>query len=858
MSGARLPNAVPPHSDGSSPGLPDSGSPQSGLPKFGAASRNAREMALNRMVFGLGIGIYVIATSPSLGELVGLGCYVLFSILLLAWLLLRPGRYEKTAIGCALVADLGIITVGMHLDGPGNAAFFPLYLWTILGNGFRLGLTALMVAMAMACAGFAAVIVTTPFWRNQPALSASLLLSLLVLPLYSSTLIRKLSRARLEAEKASHAKSMFLAAISHELRTPLNAILGSVSLIEDTPLDEDQRSLFNAMRTGTRALLSLIGGILDFSRLEAGRMPVSSEAIDLPAFLVEIRDLVGVEAHAKGLQLSIHVAAEVPLEIVADRKHLLEVLINLSANAVKFTQIGGVCVSVETLPAEAGKPPRLRFGVTDTGIGIAEEAVGRIFEAFSQADDSILDRFGGTGLGLAISRQLVMLMGGEIGVDSRPGRGSTFWFTLDLVAAAPGTLPVAATSPDSPGRVALLCDDPALGEQIEAALLRNGLAVRRAASVTEVIVPAENAESAGRRSGEVLVLYRRDPGGDLAADCALLGKLDPRAAIPRILLSQGAEPAIPSAMLRRHFITVLQTPPDDVALERACRLALAATTRPSPPYSRETAAADTAGRPLRVLVADDNETNRRVVRMILERAGHHVELSEDGMQAMDAIESASFDLVLMDVNMPRMNGLEATRLLRLAMPATPRLPILALTADATGETEQKCLDAGMDGFIVKPIAPARLLAAVKAQADLQPVPQDEGAVTRIATHPRFAATVPALDQTVLDELRTLGGDSFVEELLDGFVADAHDLVERIETALEAGDMTAFRFELHGLRSAASNIGATALREATSGRDITQATLSVAGRTLMRRLRHELACLDRARESAGRMHGTASG
>jgi len=822
-------------------------------------ARAALEMAVNRVAFSLAIGLYLLCGRPSGAEVAGLAGYVGFAVLLLGWLLLRPERGRLLTIGLSLVADTAMITLGMLLDGAGNAGFYPLYLWVILGYGIRLGLPALVGATILSLAGFGSVVATIPFWRGHPALAASLLLSLLVLPLYASTLIRRLSRALREAEEANHAKGMFLAAISHELRTPLNAILGSVSLIEEMPLGEEQRSLFDAIRTGTRALLSLIGGILDFSRLEAGRMPVSQEAVDLPTLLAEIRDLVVLAAQNKGLQLSLHAAADVPLTLTADRKHVLEILLNLASNAVKFTQVGGVSIGVERLAAAgkgtAARPERLRFDVQDTGIGIAPEALAHIFDAFSQADSSILDRFGGTGLGLAICRQLVTLMGGEIGVESHVGHGSRFWFSLPLqqphVTAGEGAdeAPLLA-EPSLPGRAVLLCDDPALAESLEARLNQRGLAVRQAASVTEVVAPL-----GGRPPGEILLIYRRDPGGDLPGDCALLSRLDPQAGVPRVLLSRGDSAAVPAAMLRRHFITELRLPLDEAALDRACRLA-GATTRAEQVAQEEpaerselSAPAARGTRPMRILVADDNETNRRVVRMILERAGHHVVLTEDGMEAMDAAEDESFDLVLMDVNMPRMNGLETTRMLRIAMPPTPHLPILALTADATAETERRCLDAGMDGCVIKPITPARLLEAVQGYAPA-PAPSEQGAaqtgaaVSLIADHPRFSAGEPALDQGVLDELRALGGDQFVEELLDGFQSDASELVERIEAAVEAGDMNAFRFELHAVRSAASNIGAVGLRRITQGREITPPALRQAGAEVVRQLRHELTCLDR--------------
>ena len=842
--------------------------------------RHAREMALNRLAFGILIGIYFVASGARQSLLVVVVCYIAFGSTLFAWLR-RQGRTPlKSILGCALISDLGVLSLCMHIDGRGDAALFPMFLWVIQGNGFRFGIKALFVAIGMACSGFAAVIFTTPYWHDQPALSFSLLASLVILPSYSSTLIRKLSDARAQAEEASRIKSMFLAATSHELRTPLNAILGSVCLIEESRLDEEQRSLVDAMRVGTQSLLSLIGSILDFSRIEAGLMPMSAAPLDLATLLVETRDQVAMQARVKSLQLSIHVGPDVPLLIVADRKHLLETLLNLAANAVKFTSTGGICLSVEVAAPEPGsKVQRLRFEVTDTGIGIAPDAQARIFELFSQADSSILDRFGGTGLGLAISRQLVTLMGGTIGVESRLGQGSSFWVTIDLVEAAalqtgsvleevPAEAVLAtgtATELVAAGRAALLCDDPAVGEMIQAALHARGLAVRGITSLQGILSPP-----VGKPGSEILFLHRRDPDRDLATDCALLGRLDPQAVIPRILLSRAVPTEMPSAMLKRHFMTVLPIPATDAALARACHLAGTATSRQAVQRVEEASpdgrqAENLAGpRKLRVLIADDNDVNRRVLDKILKRSGHHVTMVEDGDQALDSMEAQEFDLVLMDINMPGMNGLEATRLFRLATPASPHLPIFALTADATLDTERRCVEAGMDGCILKPITPDRLISTINAyfaaglQTNAGQTSACDPGVTRLADHPRFAATAPCLDMAVLAELRILGGSDFVAELLESFMADGKILLDRMDRAIETQDLTAFRFELHALYSGAANIGAAGLRENAAARKLNHATLGTTGRVVTQQLRHELAGIEREWNRHAAQQGQASG
>ncbi len=827
----------------------------------GSRLRHGQEMAVNRLAFSVLFAIYLAVAGARHGSLIVFAAFAGFSCAAFAWLRRGPVRTLDATLVCALVADLGLPSFGMHIDGPRNAAFFPMYLWVIQGNGFRFGLKPLFLGMGLAFAGFAAVVVSTPYWYHQPGLCLGGLAALIFLPIYNSSLIRKLSRARLQAEEANQAKSLFLAAISHELRTPLNAIFGSLSLLEGTPLDEEQHSLFDAMRSGTRALLSLIGSVLDFSRAEAGLMPVQHEPLDLAGLVAEIRNLVAIQARLKSLQLRVHVGEDVPLRILGDRKHLFEILLNFAANAVKFTEAGSVCLSVERLaPVASSQSPRLRFEVSDTGIGIALDAQQRIFEVFSQADASILDRFGGTGLGLAISQQLVTLMQGEIGVESQPGQGSRFWFTLKLEAAPPEVaLPDEATghvpSP-APRAGMLLCDDPAQIGAIEDQLRRGGFTIRHVAGPQDAL-----GSSAARPGEEMLFIHRRNPGDDLLADCALLDRLDPQAAMPRILLSHANGTILPRAMLKQNFITTLTLPASDKALAQAWHLASAMTARPGtrPAHGMPGAALPGEGLPgdgvsggirgaqrqLQILVADDNEINRRVVGKILERSGHQVCLVEDGNQALDLMEAQPFDIVLMDINMPRMNGMEATRLFRLGGPASPHLPIVALTADATAEMARKCTEVGMDGCITKPFTPAHLMATIDALVGTDTRPAAHGSpVQQIADHPRFVARFPTLDIEVLAELRRLGGPEFVSGLLHSFIMDVHELIGRIGAAVEAQDMTAFRFEMHALCSGAANIGAESLRRGAVSREINQANLASAGPVLMHWLRQELAALER--------------
>ncbi len=810
---------------------------------------NEHEMAANRLLFGAAGLVYVlphhedgIAIELAAAVYLGLACVIMLHVLV---------RRSRSVVrrSVAILADMTAISAGLWLGGATASLFYPLYLWAIFGNGFRFGMRYLLAATLCAMLGFVVVIATSGFWQSVPQLSLGLLAALAILPAYVGVLINKLSRATRQAEQASRAKSMFLAGVSHEFRTPLNAILGSVALLEETALDREQRDLADSLRGGTRRLLYLIDEVLNFSRLDAGRMPVEPAVFALAPLLAEIVALLKPQARSKGLRLGVHLSPDVPDQLLADRRHLREILINLAGNAVKFTEAGTVTVRVDRRHAEPGTTALL-FSVVDTGIGIQPAARALIFESFTQADGSIIDRFGGTGLGLAICRHLVRLMGGRIDVESTPGHGSRFWFTLDLPRCETGP---AALTDARPGCV-LLCDDAALR--------------RRAASQADACGPVATADDldqavAAARSGAVraiLVLQRDDPAC-LAADLEALARLDPTRELGCVLIrdatlrapSGGTVPDPASDALAGLVDTLVARDLPDGQLARA--IGRAAMLHPAIPEPAPAEVRQPPARALDVLVADDNAINRQVLSKVLERAGHRPTLVCNGEQALDALSRQRFDLVLMDVNMPVLNGIEATRMQRLLEFGGDHVPIIGLTADPTDSMRSRCADAGMDQCVGKPIEPKQLIALIEARlaesAECRAAPPAApvavaAGIAKLADHPRFRTVLPALDRDVTDALVALGGETFVRELLAGFHADATRLVAALSAAVAAGDMPAFRDHLHALRSTAANVGARALHEeAGGGRSIGSAALAVDGVRLARRLGWELERFGRA-------------
>jgi two-component system, sensor histidine kinase RpfC len=726
------------------------------------------------------------------------------------------------------------VSWGMHVGDEFTSLLYPMYLWAIFGNGFRFGVNYLFLATAISVVGFSVVVVRTEYWASHLYLAVGLLAGLIILPLYAATLIRKLSAARLQAEEASKAKSRFLASVSHELRTPLNAIIGLSDLLRDTPLDGEQHEMTRTIGTAGRSLLALINSLLDFSRIEERRVGSNPVEFDLYGLLTDVRAILAVQAQAKSVRLALHITPRTPRFMKGEKRHLEEILINLGGNAVKFTEHGSVTIAVDA--TTEGDKIRLRCEVSDTGIGIAPEAQARIFESFTQADDTIMDRFGGTGLGLAISKQLVEFHGGAIGVESAAGSGSTFWFEMNTGAAGVAALPAARW----PGPVVLLSSDLGLHDIAQSA----GADIRGVATADEADQMLASLRQQGVRRPMAII----DAGAHAACGAAVAERMIAAHGPDTVLILVTDEPVVgmlPRALCRL-FVTTLVRPVEAGPLAASLRLAAGSET--SAAAAADAARpAERARRTFAVLVAEDNRTNQMVIAKILERAGHTVKLVDNGEGALDALEEGTFDIVLMDVNMPVMNGIEATKLYRFASLGNPHVPIVALTADATAEARTRCEEAGMDACVTKPIEPARLLELIDGMVPLRagdtpsPMPEKAAGIeaAKVVPHPRLAAT-SVIDRQKLEDLEAIGGKDFVADLVVQFSADAAELVRELDAAAAADDAEAFRERAHALRSGAANIGARGVFElCLAWRQISANELASKGRQHVRKLTEEI-------------------
>ncbi|MFO0896589.1 MAG: ammonium transporter [Pirellulales bacterium] len=653
-----------------------------------------------------------------------------------------------------------------------------------------------------------------------------------------------LKRKTQAAEAANTAKSAFLANMSHEIRTPLNGVIGMIDLLTGTPLDAQQQRYARICRSSAQSLLSLINDILDFSKIEAGKLELEEVEFNVQLLLEDVLEMFAPRAEAQGLELACHIAQGVPTMVVGDPDRVRQILINLLGNALKFTQQGEVVVRAH-LDEQAERHALVKFEVTDTGIGIPAERQNRLFSAFSQVDASTTRKFGGTGLGLAISKQLTELMHGQIGFTSVEGRGSTFWFTARFGRPAK-TDPSAALSAESlRGLRVLIVDDNATNREILQEQLRGwGFETTCASDGARALAIA--AEAAARQQPFALgVLDHLMPELD-GLQLAQRLKADPATARMVLLVLTSLGETLTAADLARFGLAGYATKP--VRQSRLLDTLLDAMARdPAQASGGDRPAAKAAAelprtrRPgARILLAEDNDINQLVATEILTRAGYVVQVVSNGKLAVEALMADAFDLVLMDCQMPQMDGFEATGLIRqmeadglLPHGSQRRLPIIALTANAIKGDRQRCLAAGMDDHVSKPIDPQTLISAIDTRLGAPPAAAAECPAS--ATAPSFpvAASVPPLEDTrAADETlaathsvaeappireadllaRCLDDARLVDRLLAKFATQAPAEFQQLSAALAAGDIGAAARAAHALKGMSANMSAARVWE----------------------------------------------
>jgi two-component system sensor histidine kinase/response regulator len=623
------------------------------------------------------------------------------------------------------------------------------------------------------------------------------MLALVVLSLFSRSL---LVRARLEvlsteAQEASRLKSQFVASMSHEIRTPLNGIIGMTELLRDTSVDSVQTEYLDALGASGEALLGVISDVLDFSKIEAGFLELDRTDFELRDAVEEACQMLAEQAHSKGLEINHWVGGDVPLTVNGDRARLRQIMLNLLSNAVKFTAFGDVTVRVWS---DHGN--RVDFSVSDTGVGIDEEQASALFEAFAQADQSTTRQYGGTGLGLAISRQLVELMGGEIGAKPGESGGSVFWFSAQLPAVEGAAEPVRSRR-DLRGLRTLVVDDNASNRTILEHYLRDwGIACESVDRPSSAISALERASREGNPFELALLDFNMPQmnGMELVREIRSRPALD---ALKTVILSSGSFKSPKLEGMR--VSAVLKKPASQTAIYDAIAAAFAGTVPSAEePRAEPTAKGRSSNRGLLVLVAEDNEINRSVIQALLSKLGLQTAVAHNGREAIEMAAGHAYDAIFMDCLMPDTDGFEATREIRKGENGR-HVPIIAMTALSMPGDPERCLAAGMDDYLSKPIRTAALDEAIERWLPAEAPPSPSGGPTAVEA---------VLDQATIQQLRETLSPEMRTELLDTFDEQQVQCVADIAAAVKRDDRDEVRRVAHLLKGSSASLGALRLRD----------------------------------------------
>lgn len=736
-------------------------------------------------------------------SLVFIGSFLSFSVLFFVSTLIWPAPWVSRR-AASIIIDISALSYGLYLTGATGAPWYGVYLWVTLGNGFRYGEKYIYLSAAASLVGFGTVMFVSSYWEGHRELGFGLAATLLVIPGYSALLIRRLNEAKHKADKASRAKSEFLSRMSHEIRTPLNGILGMTELLRTRLLAPEDREYVETIYASGKTLAHQIDDILDLSRIESGQLQIEEIEFDLFALISTTLRIFEAQATEKGIALQETINPNTPFLLFGDPHKLRQVIINLVGNAMKFTDKGFVSLRVYPREEEAGRV-KLRFEVADTGAGIAEGRLEQIFEPFTQEDSSVSRQYGGTGLGTTICKHLVKLMDGRIGVQSRRGFGTTFWFDLPFkLVDLPEHDKTNAWTRDC--RVVCLQHEGVRGGDLLESLGGWKIPCTVARNLQDCRQRIGGMRAAGQ-SVDALLIDGVPYGPEL--DTLLADSMDDgvSGSVPVILVGGERYPQDIARRAHDHFF-VLNRPLDKRALFNVLHAC----------YSRHSTEDDVihiasrqhinpdAGLQLSVLIGDDNATNRIVLQRMLEQMGHQCVAVDGGEAVLLSLEENEYDVVIVDKNMPDMGGLEVYSAFTLAQDMASTVPFIILTADATQESRDACMSAGIQYFLTKPVSMSSLhevlFDAVQqtAKDSVDDVSVEEAGIA--------CEGLCIIDDEDFEKLELLGGgdDQFMRDIITNFEGDANRDIRALESALANHDLIAFRDSAHALKGAAMYLG----------------------------------------------------
>ena len=804
------------------------------------------QIAHNRMLFGLGAVAYVWLLS-AIGDLDSPTPMILDAVyLLLATSALFTARLSQRGSDIfrkvMLLVDVSAISSAFITGGPMAAPVLFLYIWLTIGYGFRYGIIYLRLAAAASLGGVLTALLWTDYWHTQPFTSIGMLMLAVVIPPYLELLMRRAIRANEAARSANHSKTLMLAGLGHALRAPLGSILTAAQSMSASVLNPSQSQAVEAIQAAAGSLTHELDDFLDMSRLDVGRMPKNIASFAVKGLIIEALSAAGAEGASKGVAVSWHITPEVPERVWSERRYLLRSLTNIIENAVRFTATGSVLVTTYVIRRPPGVQC-LRIEVVDTGIGIRAEARKRIFDNFTQADPDILHIFGGAGLGLAVARRLIESLDGQIGVESVEGQGSMFWFEVPVN----GTTAWEATERriDDCTVIILTADAESLipfAGRLE--ILGANTFLSERANWWDVI-PAGMLEKTER---VVMVVDGRDV--DLLELAYVLQQGQLLDHVPLIALTKHS--SMPDPLVRRRFVTSVSPDAPDAHLVSALYL-VGASTRETEMGSRDLrrggrySGPQAAGGRNRVLVADTSRTNALILSKVLEQDGFSSLVVDSGESALNAAEQEAFDIIIINIDQPAIDGLETVKMLRFEELGVRRNTILTLTSREDPETVRLCKEAGCDDMLLHPIEANKvrdLVAHLFAhQLHSGPAANLRSSIIRpISSHPRFrVGPGPVVTDFSFPYLTSIGGSPFVNDVVRLFISEAEQVIAKLSDALERDDVDTFRNTVISLAESAAVMGAARLTELCKTADVlSKDRLTLGDRALLATLRSEVA------------------